>query len=397
MSYVFHVARQRPISGMSGCLARDRETGCSGRSVFASRRPPGHPCRVADLDFFVDVIASGAVLGVGLGDSPDDIARALGSDLVEDGDRAAMRRDYGLVEFYWARRDGSDPWHATGFTVQVHRLGSIDVTGVLVARYGPFGRQLRFARLNAELARLGYQLEEITQEADAGFRRYWLVESRVSLAVGTTGHGQLIDAGDVCSISAPQPPETVSATVLDARRQAIKDGLAHLLRLDDDQRGDWLDRRQPAPGERVNWWLYLLLVVDQQVRHQESRRTDWVKLKLWLLHQGQARGVFTRAESAEKMAYFVHDMRRAEAELPQLLPCADDVVRACLDAIPVGRDQVAMLDDRQQLRGLDHTRMRLSRQAKNLVNAAQWHLDEVQDERLANQLRAWIAIKPRLV
>lgn len=41
--------------------------------------------------------------------------------------------------------------------------------------------------------------------------------------------------------------------------------------------------------------------------------------------------------------------------------------------------------------------MRLSRQAKNLINAAQWHLDEVQDERLADQLREWIAVKPGLV
>ncbi|NYF60072.1 hypothetical protein [Micromonospora purpureochromogenes] len=352
---------------------------------------------MADLDFFVDVVVTGAVLSVGLTDSPDDVARALGSDFVEDRDRAAMRRDYGPVEFFWARRDGSDPWHAAGFTVQVHRLASIDVTGGLVHRYGPFGRQLRFARLNAELERLGYQLEEVTQEADAGYRRYWLAESRVSLAVATTPYGELIDAGDVWSISAPHPRETVCAAGLGAQRQAIKDGLTHLLRLGDDQRRDWLDRRQPVPSERVNWWLYVLLVIDQQLRHQPRRRADWVELKLWLLRQGQARGVFTRAESAEKMAYFVADMRRTWAELPELLPSADDVVRACLDAIPVGRDQVAMLDDRRDLRGLDRTQMRLSRQAKNLINAAQWHLDEVQDERLADQLRDWIAVKPRLV
>jgi hypothetical protein len=88
-----------------------------------------------------------------------------------------------------------------------------------------------------------------------------------------------------------------------------------------------------------------------------------VELKLWLLRRGQARGVFTRAESAEEIAYFVADMRRAGAELPELLPSADDVVRACFEAIPVGRDQVAMLDDRRDLQGLDRMPMLLSRQA----------------------------------
>jgi hypothetical protein len=70
-------------------------------------------CGVADLDFFVDVVVGGTVLGVGLTDSPDDVARTLGGDFVEDRTRAAMRRDYGLVEFSWARRPGSDSWQAT--------------------------------------------------------------------------------------------------------------------------------------------------------------------------------------------------------------------------------------------------------------------------------------------
>ncbi|WP_216592699.1 hypothetical protein [Verrucosispora sioxanthis] len=56
-----------------------------------------------------------------------------------------------------------------------------------------------------------------------------------------------------------------------------------------------------------------------------------------------------------------------------------------------------MLDARRDLHGLDQTQIRLSRHAKNLVNAAQWHLDDVQDERLADQLSEWIAVKPSLV
>jgi hypothetical protein len=80
-----------------------------------------------------------------------------------------------------------------------------------------------------------------------------------------------------------------------------------------------------------------------------------------------------------------------------LLPSADDIVRACLDALPVPLNEVAMLADRRDLSGLDRTQMRQSRQAKNLVGAAQWHLDDVQNARLASQLREWIDVKPRLV
>lgn len=356
-----------------------------------------HACGVADLDFFVDVTVSGAVLGVGQTESPDDVARTLGDAFVEDRTRATMRRDYGLAEFSWTRWPGSDSWQATGFTVQAHRLSSITVVEALVQRYGPFDRHLRFTQLNAELNRLGYHLQEITDQADAGYRRYWLAESRISLLVATTAYQDLVDAGDVWSIGAPHPPELVAAGRLGGRSQAVRDGLVHLLQLDAQQRWQWLDRRQPAPDERGNWWLYLLLVIDQHLReHRSRRRADWAELKLWLLRQGRARAVFTEAESAEKLAYFARDLRRAGIELAGM-PSADDIIRACLDAVPIGLNEVAILDDQRILSGLDRTQMRHSRQAKNLVSAAQWHLDGVQDARLAAQLREWIDIRPRLV
>lgn len=365
--------------------------------MFALRLLHGHPCRVAELDFFVDVVVTGAVLGVGLTDPPGAVARVLGDDFADDQGRTALRRDYGLVEFFWTRRSGSDPWHPAGFTVQAHRLASIEVTGTLADRYGPFGRRLPFGRLNAALERLGYRLEEVPRDGDPDYRYYWLAESRVSVIATATAWKGRLAAGDVWSISAPHPPEQyVAATRTSARRQAVKDGLAHLLRLDDDQRSGWLDRRQPAADAAANWYLYLLLVIDQQLGDQPGRRPDWVQLKVWLLRQAQARSVFTPAESAEKMAYLVLALRRAGVALATL-PSADDVVRACLDAIPVGLDQVPLLDDRRDLHKLDLTQMRLSRQAKNLINAAQWHLDEIHDEQLAGQLRDWIAAKPRLV
>lgn len=367
-----------------------------GWSLIALRPILRHACGVVDLDFFVDVVVSGAVLGVGQTDSPDDVARTLGGAFVEDRTRVAMRRDYGLVEFFWERRLGSDSWQPTGFTVQAHRLASITVTEALVHRHGPFDRRLRFTQLNAELDRLGYHLQEITDQFDTDYRQYWLAESQVSLLVATTAYQEMIGAGDVWSISAPHPPELVAAGRFAGQRQAVKDGLVHLLQLDEQQRWQWLDRRQPAPHERANWWWYLLLVIDQHLGDQSGRRADWAELKLWLLRQGRARAVFTEAECAENLAYFAGDMRRAGVELA-VLPSADDIVRVCLDALPVGLNEVAMLDDRREFSGLDRTQMRYLRQAKNLVSAAQQHLDGVQDERLAAQLREWIDIKPRLV
>jgi hypothetical protein len=96
--------------------------------------PVGQPCPVAGLDFFVDVVVSGAVLGVGLTDTPETVAAVLGEDFVEDGERTVLRRDYGLVEFSWSRPSAAQPWHATGFTVQAHRLGHVDVIDELVDR-----------------------------------------------------------------------------------------------------------------------------------------------------------------------------------------------------------------------------------------------------------------------
>lgn len=366
--------------------------------MFARWRLRGHSCRVADTDFYVDVVVTGAVLGVGVTESPDAVASVLGDDFVADQDRGRLRLDYGLVEFFWERRSGSDPWQAAGFTVQVHRLSSnVEIAAEVVDRYGPFTRRLAFARLNAELDRLGYHLDETTRESGADYRSYWLAESRTIVNVAATGWGERLEAGDVWSIGAPYPAESIVVREWGAHRQAIKDGLAHLLRLGDDQREEWLERRQPPPDRRVNWWLYLLLVVDQQLGLQPGRRMDWVQLKLWLLRQAAARQVFTAAESAEKMACFVLGLRRAGVEAPAVLPSADDLVRACLAAIPVGLDQVALLDDRRDLHRLDRAQLRHSRQAKNLINAADGYLHEVEDERLAEQLRGWIAVKQRLV
>lgn len=78
------------------------------------------------------------------------------------------------------------------------------------------------------------------------------------------------------------------------------------------------------------------------------------------------------------------------------MPSADSVVRACLNAIPVAIDAVATIDDVHDVHRLDIKQMRLSRQAKDVVNAARPHLDELTDTALAEELRAWMAITTRI-
>jgi hypothetical protein len=176
----------------------------------------------------------------------------------------------------------------------------------------------------------------------------------------------------------------------------IGDGdLVRLLHLDEPGRKDWLDDNEPARQD-VNWWLHVLLVIDQRVDDQRGEPADWAKLRVWLLRQGRHRAVFTEVEYAEQLAYFVAAIRHAGIDTTAL-PSADDLVEMCLDAIPVRLNEVAVVADPQELHRLDLTSMRHSRQAKNLVKAAAAHLDAVRDERVAARLRAWIDLQPRLV
>jgi hypothetical protein len=185
-------------------------------------------------------------------------------------------------------------------------------------------------------------------------------------------------------------------TVGEVRDEMVPGGeLDLLLRLDEDARRRWLDHRQPTPPH-ANWWLYLLLLIDERWEHRPAERPAWVQLKVWLLGQAGRRSALDQGEVAQRTAYYVAQMRDAGMAASSLPP-ADTVVRACLDAIPVSLDHVAVLIDRQNLHALERQQTLDSRHAKNLLNAAERHLADLDDPDLANRLRAWLAIKPRLV
>ena len=153
--------------------------------------------------------------------------------------------------------------------------------------------------------------------------------------------------------------------------------LDQLLRAGEDARRQWLDHRQPTRPS-ANWWLHLLLLTDERWEHRPTERPAWTQLKIWLLDQAGQRSALNQREVAERMAYYVAQMR--DAGMPaSSLPSADTVVRACLDAIPVSVDHAAVPNDRQNLHVLERQEMLDSRHAKSLLNAAERHQTELDD------------------
>ena len=95
------------------------------------------------IDFYLDALLSGLVCGVGPGSTADEIESALGREFVDDVRKQRMRRDYGLVEFYFDRV--KQAWICVGSTIQVHRLLDVDseiVPSALADRYSAFATTL---------------------------------------------------------------------------------------------------------------------------------------------------------------------------------------------------------------------------------------------------------------
>ncbi|MFI5724748.1 hypothetical protein [Streptomyces cyaneofuscatus] len=171
------------------------------------------------LAFYVDVVTTGTLLGVGPADSPERVTEVLGPGFAENtfGGRS-MCRDYGLAEFHWDRAHSDHPWSGHHFTLQVHRLAYRDrtlVNNVLRARYGRFTPRLRFEKLHRLLTRRGVPLHEIPEPSPNGpyFRTFWQPDSQVALSViGTYGEystPENLRVGDVYSVQAPMAAEEV--------------------------------------------------------------------------------------------------------------------------------------------------------------------------------------------
>ncbi|WP_106403154.1 hypothetical protein [Actinocorallia populi] len=338
---------------------------------------------MSTLEFAIDVVVRGSVLGADHTGSPEDVTRILGATPAENRGRNQMWRDHGLVDFFWERGPGRPEWRGTHFTVQLHRLSSAGAgiaAGPIRESYGSLQASLRFADLQAALADLGVDLVELPSRNE-GYREYWQPDSTVHI---------LAADGEVDRIVAPLRAEAVARMFTDAPvgRQRVR----HLLQASDQQRLAWIDRHRPNARDAANWWLCLFLDIEHMVHRNADQRVPAARLYLWAVRRSHEDGVFEAGETAIRVATF--GFPGSAADLTDVLPTADQIVRDCLDALPITLDQ-AQVPCPPHARDLPA--MRASRQAKNLINAAARHLPDLHDPALAEQLRAWIEARPGLV
>ena len=331
---------------------------------MASAAEPG-------IDFYVDIIATATVRGADAACSSAQVEAILGTGFVENRSKRHMWRDYGLAEFFWEQQATGQVWRGTHFTVQAHRLTV----------------PLLIDELKAGLQARGFPLTELPPDGP-GCRQF--IQSDSGAAV-------LVDegTGQVLKISAPGWPRSDGGRVQSPA--SMGDSARHLVKLADDERARWAERRQPEPGERTNWWLGLFENCLVRIRGRADARAEWAQLALWVIRHSEASGAFTRVEAAQRLARLVAElrMRAITDELAGILPSADEVVRACLDALPATRTAVPTRDN-TALAPENLDAMRISRQAKNLLNAALPHLDHVQDAALRTELQEWADIRTRL-
>ncbi|MFE0452784.1 hypothetical protein ACFW2D_16130 [Streptomyces sp. NPDC058914] len=186
------------------------------------------------LAFYVDVVTTGTMLGVGPADSPEHVTDILGPDFAENtSGNLSMCRDYGLAEFYWHRASADHPWSGHHVTLQVHRLAHRDrtlVNDTLRARYGRFTPRLRFDKLHRLLQRRGVPLLEIPEVPVNApyYRTFWQPDSQVAVSV-IRAHGEYstpekLKVGDVYKIHTSMAAEEVQWRTAQAGQRPLSVG-----------------------------------------------------------------------------------------------------------------------------------------------------------------------------
>lgn len=122
--------------------------------------------------------------------------------------------------------------------------------------------------------------------------------------------------------------------------------MRYLVKLPDEERARWAERRQPAPGRRTKWWLGLFEHCLVRISGREPKlEPDGYGSRCG--YPGTARHPApSRASKPQRLARLVVELRiRGHAdELSGTLPSADEIVLACLDALPVMRTAVPTRD-----------------------------------------------------
>ncbi|MFH9237854.1 hypothetical protein ACH4KO_21385 [Streptomyces anulatus] len=269
------------------------------------------------MRFFTDFVVTGAVGGADATSTPAEVTGLLGGGFVESLTAPGqLLRCYDLVELAWQRDTAGEPWQGLYVTVQAHRLDA----------------PLSVDRLSAVLDRIGFPLVEVAPDG-VGCRRLVRADSRVGVLADEA-------TGQVLQMTAPAwfapGPRGEPAPW---SRNAGRDRVRHLAGLGAPEREAWARRRQPeAAGEAARWWWSLWVACRQRIPAEGERsagpdRSAWEQAALWLLGKCETAGVLDRAEAVCEIARYG-------------LLAPDAAVRACLEAIPVSRADVATREPR---------------------------------------------------
>jgi hypothetical protein len=176
------------------------------------------------------------------------------------------------------------------------------------------------------------------------------------------------------------------------REEAFRGHTTHLLSLSETERVAWLDKREPeADPERADWWSYLRRVVARRTGGTPAANARWRRLGHALDRHAAERGVDTADEAAVTLVISLihaHDLDLAED-----LPTMDEAVEGWLAATTTLAQATRLCTDRP----LDPAGIRLSRRLRSQIHDIQPCLPHVTSTALADELRAWIDLKPALL
>jgi hypothetical protein len=350
---------------------------------------------VSDLDFFADLVITGTVLGV---DHTSDLAaveEVLGHNSTFRVSRSVMISDFGLVEFGWHRGGPQEDWAVTYFGAQTHRLswltGENRVGTALVDRYGRFRPRLDLGELRTAVHARGFTLEERPSLND-GCAEYWEPTSRMGLIAVSDPYESGSDepAGTVLKMLGPT--DRSAWRRFRGREEAFNSYATHLLTRSETERVAWLDRREPeADPERTDWWSCLRSVVARRTGGTPAANAQWRRLGFALNRHAAERGIDTADEAAVTLLVSLahaHDLGVADE-----LPTMDEAVERWLTATTPLAQATRLCTDRPR----DPAGTRLSRRLRNQIHDIQPCLPHVTSAAAADELRAWIELKPALL
>ncbi|MCO1578654.1 hypothetical protein M8C13_23145 [Crossiella sp. SN42] len=347
---------------------------------------------MSDIDFYADLVATGAVLGADRHWTPaelDELFDADNREYVEAVSTEALNLDYGLLEYFWERESPRAPWHGVHLSAQVHRLaiGWADPPALLSENYGSFEPNPSFAELRAELDRRDIPLIELPQELPA-HRSYWQPDSQ-AVVVEIIAQEEFVtspseEIGSINGISAPGLLHNLPRPRFDALRQSLH----QLAEASPAARERWLDKH----ATDADWWRDRLTVFAIKLGWRESAEAVWVPLYLWFAEAALRRGALDAAELARRVAETAArlDLYTAE-ELPPLLPGADELTTTLLTGLPLHRGEA---DQRWGVPGLPGEEVRPLLRSRQLVETAARLRPFLRETAVIAELGEWLRVWP---